>query len=127
MKRIYIAVLFIVFGLAVGLIEYIGINTNVESYIGNIDRIGKLVEQNKTESAEKLSKQTAESFERYSKNILYIYYRQDELEEITEELYRLEDLLDDKRVEDYHEASHILKTKLLSVKEKEQVTVQNIL
>ena len=36
-------------------------------------------------------------------------------------------LLDDKRIDDFHEKSHLIKQKLLFIKEKEQITIQNIL
>lgn len=127
MKRIYIAILFILFSIAVGTVEFITINTNVDKYIAEINRTAKLVDYNKTKDAEKLSKKTAENFESYSKNVLYCYYRHDHLEEITDDLYGLEDLLDDKRTEDYHEKSHLIIKKLLSLKEKEHITFQNIL
>lgn len=127
MKRIYIAIAFILFSLIVGLVELITINTNVDNYIHYISQTEELVKDNKIEKAEKLIKNTSKKFERISKSILYCYYRHDELEEITAKLYSIEDLLDDKRIEDYHETSHSLKEKLLSIKEKEQITIQNIL
>ena len=127
MKRIYIALAFILFSLIAGTVEFITINKNAESYMSSISKIGNLVKEGRIEDAEKMSKKAAEDFEKISKSILTCYYSHDELEEINEQLYRLEDLLDDNRVEDFHEVSHILKNKLLSLKEKEQITIQNIL
>ena len=127
MKRIYIAIAFLTFSFAVGIIEFLTLNSTVDNYLNSISRIGDYVKQDKFEKAEKLTKKTANSFEKTSKGMLNCYYRHDELEEITEALYSLEDMLDDKRVEDYHEQSHLLSKKLLFLKEKEQITFQNIL
>ena len=127
MKRIYIAILFLAISLTVGILEFVTINTSVDDYRNKLLQAGQYVKEDKTEKAEKLSKNIAECFEKMSKDVLYCYYRHDELEEITEAMYSLEDLLDDRRVEDYHEQSHLLNKKLLSVKEKEQITIQNIL
>lgn len=127
MKRIYIAFVFILFSLIAGTVEFITINNNADNYMSSISKISNLVEERKIKDAEKLSKKAAEDFEKISKSIFTCYYSHDELEEINEQLYRLEDLLNNNRVEDYHELSHILKNKLLSLKEKEQITIQNIL
>lgn len=127
MKRIYIAIAFLLFSMAVGIIEFITINYNIDTYMNQISKVEKLIKNNNIKKAEIIIKENAVSFEKTGKSILYCYYTHDELEEITEELYTLEDLLDDKRIDDYHEQSHLLMKKLLFIKEKEQITVQNIL
>jgi len=127
MKRIYIAVVFIILSVIIGAIEYGTISVKVDEYLSKIQKAELLTKQGNYEKAEELSKQTAEDFDKYSKAVLYCYYRHDDLEEIIETLYNLEDLLDDKKAEDYHEANHTLKEKLLSIKEKEHITIQNIL
>lgn len=127
MKRIYIAIAFLLFSMAVGIIEFITINYNIDTYMNQISKVEKLIKDNNIKKAEIIIKENAVSFEKTGKSILYCYYTHDELEAITEELYTLEDLLDDKRIDDYHEQSHLLMKKLLFIKEKEQITVQNIL
>lgn len=127
MKRIYIAVIFLIFSFTIGIIEYITVNHYTDSFLNVNSNTEKLVKKNKIKEAEKLSRKNAESFDRISKNYLYCYYQHDKLEEISEELYKLEDLLDDNRIDDFHEESHYLNKKLLSIKEKEQITIQNIL
>lgn len=127
MKRIYIAVVFLILCFAVGSVEFITINSNVNNYLDKIEKTSALIQRNEIKKAESLLKETALSFDKYSKNVLYCYYRHDHLEEITDDLYTLEDILDDKRIEDYHEKSHLLMKKLLSLKEKEHITIQNIL
>ncbi|MBQ7504196.1 MAG: DUF4363 family protein [Ruminococcus sp.] len=127
MKRIYIAIAFLLFSMAVGIIEFITINYNIDTYMNKISKVEKLIKDNNIKKAEIIIKENAVSFEKTGKSILYCYYTHDELEEITEELYTMEDLLDDKRIDDYHEQSHLLMKKLLFIKEKEQITVQNIL
>ena len=127
MKRIYLAAAFLVFSLSVGIIEYITINNTIDTYMNQITKVETLIKEDKIKEAETIIKENAVSFENKGKSILYCYYTHDELEEITEELYTLEDLLDDKRIDDYHEQSHLLMKKLLFIKEKEQITIQNIL
>ena len=127
MKRVYIAIAFLLFSLAVGIIEFITINNNIDNHMKQISKVENLIKDNKIKKAETITKENAEQFEKTGKSVLYCYYTHDELEEITEELYTLEDLLDDKRIDDYHEQSHLLMKKLLFIKEKEQVTIQNIL
>lgn len=127
MKRIYIAAAFLILSMAVGIIEFITINNNIDAYMNQISSVEKLIKEDKIKEAEKIIKSNAVSFENTGKSILYCYYTHDELEEITEELYTLEDLLDDRRIDDYHEQSHLLMKKLLFIKEKEQITIQNIL
>ena len=127
MKRIYIAVIFLGFSLIVGIIEYITINSYIDNSLNDISQVGDYVQNKQIKKAESLSKETADKFKKLSTEKLYCFYRHDELEEIIEALYSLEDLLDDKRIEDYHEKSHLLNEKLLFVKEKEQISIQNIL
>ncbi len=127
MKRIYIAIVFIVLSLSAGVIEYISINNTIDTYMNQISKVENLIKESKIEKAEKIINENAISFENTGKSILYCYYTHDELEEITEELYVIEDLLDDRRIDDYHEKSHLLMKKLLFIKEKEQITIQNIL
>lgn len=127
MKRVYIAIAFLIFSMTVGIVEYITINNTIDTYMNQISGVEKLIKEDDINKAEKIIKENAVSFENTGKSILYCYYTHDELEEITEELYTLEDLLDDKRIDDYHEQSHLLMKKLLFIKEKEQITIQNIL
>ncbi len=127
MKRVYIAVVFLILCITVGTVEFITINSNVNNYLDKIEKTSTMVKRNEIKKAKSILKDTAFSFDKYSKNVMYCYYRHDDLSEITDDLYTLEDMLDDNRVEDYHEKSHLLIKKLLSLKEKEHITIQNIL
>ena len=127
MKRIYFAVVFLLLSLAVGIFEYATITTKTDDYLNSVSKIGSLVKNNKSEEAEKLAKKTANQFNEFSKSFLYCFYKHDDLENITEQMYTIEDLLDDKNIEDYHKENHLLNEKLLFIKEKEQITIQNIL
>ena len=127
MKRIYFAVIFLLFSFAVGIFEYASITTNTDNYLSSVSEIGSLVKNNKIKEAERLSKETANKFNKFSKSFLYCFYKHDDLEEIAEKMYTVEDLLDDKNIEDYHKESHLINEKLLFIKEKEQITIQNIL
>ena len=127
MKRIYIAFAFIIFSLIVGIIEFNTLNSSVDKCKDSLKKIESLVKDDNVKKAEKLLKNTSDNFENYSKNYLYCYYRHDELDDIADRLYNLEDLLDDKRIDDFHEKSHETYKKLLYLKEKEPVTIQNIL
>ena len=127
MKRIYIAIMFIVLSVFTASFELITINDTTDRTVAKLEKIEKLVGEKKVEKAEKMCKKLADKFDENNKNILYCFYRHDVLEEISDKLYGLEDYLDDERIEDFHEISHSVKKKLLIQKEKEHITIQNIL
>ena len=127
MKRIYIAIMFIVLSVFAATFELIMINKATDSATAKLERIEKLVGEEKVEKAEKLCKKLADEYDENNKSVLYCFYRHDVLEEISDKLYGLEDYLDDERIEDFHEISHSVKKKLLIQKEKEHITIQNIL
>lgn len=127
MKRIYIAIVFIILSFAAATAELIAVDSSTDNTIGRIERIESLVQANETEKARRLCKKTADEYDRNNKEVLYCFYRHDSLEEISDKLYGLEDYLEDNRIDDFHEISHSAKKQLLILKEKELVSFQNIL
>ncbi len=127
MKRIIAAFVLILISIAVGITQISLVNCTADRTINNLNRIEKLVKSNKVRRAEKLAEKTAKDFESFSSTYLYCFYRHDDLSVISDSIYSLEDYLDDKRIEDFHEKCHYAKKQLLSIKEKELINLQNIL
>ena len=127
MKRIYIAAALIALCLTLGFVQLSSVSFAVDRAIAGLDRTEKLVREKKTKNAEQLAKDTADEFSAYSESALYCFYRHDDLSAISDTLYSIEDFLDDNRLKDFHEKCHYAKKQLLFIKEKEPLSIQNIL
>ena len=127
MKRIYFAIVFLLIAFGVGALEYGVISSGCDSFNERLDTAEEMLESGRYTEAQELCRQTAEDFDRYSENGLYYFYNHDNTKEVGESLSKLGEYIRLGKIDDFVVHKKLIQKRLLAIKDKEHITLKNII
>lgn len=127
MKRIYVALAFVIFSLLVAGAEFTAVKSATEKCLNKLDRAEVLLDLGKKNEARKLTFEAAEEFENSAQKCLYITYDHEMLERCSKSLFECAGSLEAEGEKIYRTKILGAKKQLLNIKNEELPNFQNVL
>lgn len=127
MKRLYIAILLIIIGISLGIVEKYTIKHVVNNCVESIDKAESMINNKEFKNARRICNKAALEFDDTSRNVLFYYYSHNQLNNISNSIYQLSEYINKDQIGDYKALKAQIKKQLQSLEEEELLRAQNIL
>ena len=127
MKRIYIALALFVVGIITGAVEVYDISARVDNRLNELEIIDKNVKQSEYKRAYDICERMDREFIENTSDIVYCYYRHDDLEKINCKLAVMGEYIKQRDKTNYLATSKEVIKMLTILKAREQLSFRNIL
>ncbi len=127
MKRRYIAYALIIISLIIAVLEIWDVNQRIDKCIDSINKIDESVRQGNYSGAYEVCEEIDRSFVNSDSGVMFCYYKHDELEKIDTKIIIMSQYLKQKDKVNYLASSSEVIKMLTVLKEREQISIKNIL